>query len=72
VRWYSGAWGVHGAFSGDRTRPFRTKLPVNQGYLNQIAAPPELAVLTPVFEELAQAERAGKLPPLRIAVGRLM
>ena len=54
--------------SGARTRPFHTKLPVNQGYLNQIAAPPEVAVLTPVFEEPAQAERAGKLPGLRLAV----
>jgi len=51
--------------AGDRTRPFHTKLPVNQGYLNQISAPPDVAVLTPVFEELAQLERAGKLPGLR-------
>ena len=53
--------------SGDRTRPFHTKLPVNQPYLNQIAAPPDVAVLTPVFEQLAQLEREGKLPGLRIA-----
>ena len=51
--------------SGDRTRPFRTKLPVNQGYLNQISAPPDAAVLTPMFEELAQLERAASCLPGR-------
>jgi len=53
--------------SGDRTRPFRTELPVNQGYLNQISAPPDAAVLAPMFEQLAQLERAGKLPPWAVA-----
>lgn len=57
--------GGHTLPRGDRTRPFRTKLAVNQRYLNSIATPPEVAVLTPLFEELAALQGAGKLPPLR-------
>jgi len=53
--------------SGDRTRPFHTKHPVNQGYLNQIATPPEVAVLAPVFEKLAQLQADGKLPPWAVS-----
>jgi len=53
--------------SGDRTRPFHTKLAVNQGYLNQIATPPEVAVLAPVFEKLAQLQADGKLPPWAVS-----
>lgn len=51
--------------STDRTRPFRTKLPVNQPYLNKIASPTDAAVLVQTFTELAQAQ--AQLPRQRPA-----
>ena len=56
--------------SGDRTRPFHTRLLINQPYLDKIASPPDAAALTPMFEQLAQLQREGKLPPWRVPPAR--